>query len=181
MARRRARWENIPRAGTIGSIADKLGCRNTITKTMSQFMDLDDREEFWKVPVVWNKNCKTTAGYYLGPLVYKYKSGAFKRLDKSREHIELHPGLTLADPRYHYETFLHEVAHGIQRWAEVKFKRSNKYYNFESSHGPIWADVMITLGLKPKRTHRIPEAMQKAALHITPSGDVIDPMEGLDI
>ncbi len=181
MARRKARWENIPRAGTITSMANELGCTNTLKRAVSEFVSERDREKFWNVPVVWNRNCKTTAGYYIGPIVKINKNTKELSIDLSREHIELHPGLTLAEPRHLYETFLHECAHGIQRWAEIRFKRSNKYYRFESSHGPIWGDIMLTLGLMPKRTHRIPEALQKAAVHITPGGKVIDPTEGLDL
>lgn len=182
MIKRKSRWENIPRAGDIHSIAKELELLTPITAAYLLFAD-ESRPEFWAVPIVWNRNLKNTAGMYFESIVktHRWENGHTVDIDASREHIELHPGLTLAEAHHYPDTFLHEVAHAIQHHAEIKFRRENRYYVFERSHGRLWQDVMVSMGCRPVRTHRIPEALRKAALHITPSGKVIDPSEGLTI
>ena len=191
MKKRRSRWENIPRAGTIDSMATELELFLRVRDTLDEFIS-GSRPEFWTIPIVWNANLKNTAGYYYESIVKTHKvEGSYPGqrdqyewvtdVDTSREHIELHPGLTFATDKQMHQTFLHEVAHAIQHHAEIKFRRQNHYYRFERPHGRIWHDVMIFLGIRPIRTHRIPEALRKAAVHITPAGKVIDPSEGLTI
>ena len=182
MTKRRPRWENIPRAGTIGSMSGELELFPRINNTLDEFIEVS-RSEFWSIPIIWNVNLKNTAGYFFESKVktHKVDSAWITDVDTSREHIELHPGLTFATDEQMHQVFLHEVAHAIQHHTEIKFRRQNHYYRFERSHGRIWYDVMISLGIPPIRTHRIPEALRKAAVHITPSGKVIDPSEGLTI
>ncbi len=182
MKKRRSRWENIPRAGAIDSMALELELFIKIRDTLDKFVG-GSRPEFWTIPIVWNKNLKNTAGYFFGCKVRTRQVDGdwITTVDPSREHIELHPGLTFATDKEMHQVFLHEVAHAIQHHAEIKYRCQNCYYRFEQEHGRIWYDVMISLGIPPLRTHRIPEALRKAAVHITPSGKVIDPSEGLTI
>ena len=185
MKKRRSRWENIPRAGAIDSMALELELFIRIRDTLDEFVG-GSRPEFWSIPIVWNRNLKNTAGLYFQSAVRThYNAGPDSKwaitVDVSREHIELHPGLTLAGEHHYHNTFLHEVAHAIQHHTQIKFRRENRYYVFERAHGRLWQDVMVSLGCRPVRTHRIPEALRKAAVHITPSGKVIDPSEGLTI
>ena len=190
MKKRRSRWENIPGASSVSSKASELDCSVAIARALSEFIQPERYDDIWHIPVVWNKNLKNTAGYYISGVVRTHEEAGLTgspsgkwitTVDPTREHIELHPGLTLADERHQYQTFLHETAHAIQRHTEIKFRRQNRYYTFERPHGPIWHDIMVCLGVPAIRTHRIPEALRKAALHITPSGKVIDPSEGLTI
>lgn len=182
MAKRRPRWVNIPRAGAISDMAMELERYGNIRDTLDEFVG-GSRPEFWTIPIVWNVNLKNTAGYFFESRVETHRVGGtwVTDVDTSREHIELHPGLMFATDKEMNQIFLHEVAHAIQHHAEIKYRRQNHYYRFERPHGPIWHDVMISLGIPPLRTHRIPEALRKAAVHITPSGKVIDPSEGLTI
>ena len=182
MKKRRSRWENIPRAGAIDSMAAELGLLPEIMEALDKFVEVS-RPEFWSIPIIWNVNLKNTAGYFYQSVVrtHQVDNQWVTDVDPSREHIELHPGLTFASDAEIKQIFLHEVAHAIQHHAQIKYKRQNHYYQFERPHGPIWYDVMISLGIPPLRTHRIPEALRKAAVHITPSGKVIDPSEGLTI
>ena len=191
MAKRKSRWENITRAGTIDSMSGELKLFPRINNTLDEFIEVS-RSKFWSIPIIWNVNLKNTAGYFFESVVRTNKvNGTYPGqrnqyqwitdVDTSREHIELHPGLTFATDKQMNQVFLHEVAHAIQHHTEIKFRRQNHYYRFERSHGRIWYDVMISLGIPPLKTHRIPEALRKAAVHITPSGKVIDPSEGLTI
>ena len=191
MAKRRSRWENIPRAGAIDSMAEELELSAKIESTLDEFVG-ESTPEFWSIPIIWNMNLKNTAGYFFASKVRTRKVDGLvlgqrnqfqwvTEVDPSREHIELHPGLTFATDAELHQIFLHEVAHAIQHHAEIKYMRQNHYYRFERPHGRIWHDVMVSLGIPPLRTHRIPEALRKAAVHITPSGKVVDPLEGLTL
>jgi len=182
MKKRRSRWENIPRAGAIDTMALELDLFFKVGAALDEFVG-GSRPEFWPIPVVWNRNLKNTAGYFFESKVrtHQVDNVWVTDVDTSREHIELHPGLTFATDAEMNQVFLHEVAHAIQHHTEIKYRHQNHYYRFERPHGPIWHDVMVSLGIPPIRTHRIPEALRKAAVHITPSGKVIDPSEGLTI